>query len=498
MRILQTVCLLITIKWIKAQEEEEGIISSHKPIMISEVYREGAMTPKIGNALNLEYVRKLGSQALTEVGMRQHYNLGIQVKLDYKELISSIKNAAEVKVFSSSRRASVLSAISHNLGMFKKQNSVDFDSQFNKFKPLWLDFELEMDKYSDFEAENLNIPLIIPEKRNDKIFLSRLRKICPKAARHRLETIKNLNRVYSPLFQDYYKEFGRYDIKPDYFERNKQAQSFFSVINKAISESQRKRNILKAKMKNQNPEKIMGKWDMKKVYFWFDTIESYIYYFGFNPRKMKDEIIERMELLKSSFLFGIFSSDDIVKLHTTKVAEEISREFRERSLVTKGQSLDRLKYLGFSSNEMGFAAMMTALGITDPLCNLERVYQNSTERKCEKSPQYASNLLYELSEKRGSFFVRVFFNRKRVKFCRGAQEYCPLDDFLSLLDERMVTQRFVEICGNEESIIMPNSHYFVSIFLLIMMLFCFRNKVIEMENQLESKVARGNSKDPFA
>lgn len=480
----------------KSKQEQEGIFSSHEPIMIVEIYREGATTPKIGNALNMEYVKKLGSKSVTEIGMRQHYNLGIQVKSDYKELINSINSPSEVKVFSSSRRSSILSAISHNLGMFKKDNEVEIEKVLKESKPLWIDFQQNKGEYSDFETQNINIPLIIAEKTNDKMFLSRLKRICPKAAKKRFDTINNLNKVYSPLFGDYYKEFSHYGIKPSYFDNNKDAKSFFEVITTALKKTQRKKSLLKNKNSLKSKEKTIERWDLKKIFFWYDTIASYIYYFGYDPRQMRDEVVERFNLLQSSFLFGMFNSDDFIKLYTTKIAEEIYREFSTRANKRNEENrFDKLKYLAFSSNEMTLAGMITGLGMSDSLCNLEKVYQNFTERKCKNSPDYASNILFELSRKEGELYVRTFYNRKRVNFCTGREEYCPLNDFLEILDERMITERFAEICGNEESIIMPNSHYFVIIFLLLILLCFFRNKVIEMESLMNKK--ERNSNDPF-
>lgn len=484
-------CLVSAEKVIK-EVVQEGIFSSHKTVMIAEVYREGAMTPKIGNALNLGYIRKLGSNAVTEIGMRQHYNLGIQVKSDYKELISSISSSSEVKVFSSSNRASILSAISHNLGMFKRKTELEIG---NGSKPLWVDFE-DDESYSDFETRNINIPLIIAEKGNDKMFLSKFRRICPKAAKKRYQTIKNLNMVYSPLFGDYYKEFNRYGLSPSYFEKNVNARSFFDFMRVGLNADQRQKKILKKKQNLDSEKKILEKWDLKKIYFWYDTVISYIFYFGYNPRKMKNEVVERLKLLQSSFLFGVFNTDDIVKLYTTKISEEIHREFLTRTKKNPEKiEVDKLKYLAFSTNEMSFGAMMIGLGLTDSICNLEKIYQNSTQRKCNKSPDYTSNLLFELSEKQGEYFVRVFYNSERHHFCKGGEEYCPLENFLSVLEERMITERFASICGSKDSIIMPNSHYFVVIFLLLLLLFFFRNQAIEMEGRLK-KTNKINS-DPF-
>ena len=111
----------------------------YTPVMIIEIYKHGSSTPVLGNPLNREYINRLGNKRLTEYGMRQHLNLGIDIRHKYKELISSIESENEVKVFSSSSRASVISAMSHNLGLFKsltKQRLEKFIPKM-KIRPLW-------------------------------------------------------------------------------------------------------------------------------------------------------------------------------------------------------------------------------------------------------------------------------------------------------------------------------------------------------------------------
>jgi len=65
-------------------------------------------------------VENLGSKTLTDFGLRQHLNLGVDIRLAYPALFNQIEDVNQVKVYSSGSRASILSAMSHNLGLFHK------------------------------------------------------------------------------------------------------------------------------------------------------------------------------------------------------------------------------------------------------------------------------------------------------------------------------------------------------------------------------------------
>ena len=90
-------------------------------VMITEIYNQGASTPVYGNPFNTGYVKTLGNKSLTPYGMRQQLNGGVDLRRAYPEFFEKIDTAANVRVYSSSSRASVMSAQSRNLGIFKNR-----------------------------------------------------------------------------------------------------------------------------------------------------------------------------------------------------------------------------------------------------------------------------------------------------------------------------------------------------------------------------------------
>jgi hypothetical protein len=159
--------------------------------MVVEIYQPGNSTPIYGNPMKKEYIKVRGNKALTEFGMRQHLNLGVDVRKQYKNLFKSVKNPRDVRVYSSSNRRSVMSATSHNIGLFrnldnKKVKKMTFKNRHSK--PLWFLPHKEKTELDTFELEQMTVPLIIKEPRFDRMFLPKMYKVCP-AAKKQLESI---------------------------------------------------------------------------------------------------------------------------------------------------------------------------------------------------------------------------------------------------------------------------------------------------------------------
>lgn len=52
-------------------------------IMLIEIYRHGASTPKFGNIFNQEYIKTLGNDEITPTGLEQQLNLGRTIRDNY-------------------------------------------------------------------------------------------------------------------------------------------------------------------------------------------------------------------------------------------------------------------------------------------------------------------------------------------------------------------------------------------------------------------------------
>jgi hypothetical protein len=145
-----------------------------------------------------------------------------------------------------------------------------------------------------------------------------------------------------------------------------------------------------------------------------------------------------------------------------------------------------LKYLGFSTGDHTLSAFLMAFDKVDSQCNIKKLANIETKgEECLQSPDPAANIRIELSTKHikgqmyPDLYVRTFYNNKHFKFCESNQEYCPLHEFLDIFTMQTITTHEGSICGASDALIAPNSHFFVIIALLILLIYWIRNKVVE-------------------
>lgn len=87
-------------------------------VMLIEIYSAGSRAPVNSNLFDEKWIKEAGLGRITGNGMRQQYNLGSAIRSQFKEFFERIPDQSMVKVFSSSRSRSLISAVSHNHGLF--------------------------------------------------------------------------------------------------------------------------------------------------------------------------------------------------------------------------------------------------------------------------------------------------------------------------------------------------------------------------------------------
>lgn len=88
-----------------------------KQKLLLELYRHGSRTP-FKNLLNETYFDDLGPSTLYANGMRQHLMLGRQLAQNYSRIFSETQKENFALTYSSSEQRCILSAQSHNMGIF--------------------------------------------------------------------------------------------------------------------------------------------------------------------------------------------------------------------------------------------------------------------------------------------------------------------------------------------------------------------------------------------
>ena len=469
------------------------------PVMVVEIYKPGSSTPVYGNPFNRDYIKVRGNKSLTEFGMRQHLNLGVDVRKIYKQLFKSIASPRDVKVYSSSSNASVMSATSHNIGMFKRSKSdrhLDMVFKRRHAKPLWFEETETKKELTDFEREQMTVPLDIREPRFDRMFFPKLYKVCPQA-KSTLESIfEGLNKSFNDLGTPVYRELTKYGLDPGYFEADKVRTQLFH---------------LQAKKKRAKTGDQVTKWNFRNAALWYDVLQSEINWYGYTmQQQIQEEWIEKLKIVNSAYEYGVMGTDEVRLLYTNEIAREIVKQItfhsddalntakKSKTQTTNSFKFDLppervpLKYLGFSSGSFTLSAFLMAFDLVDSQCNLKKLMNTETKfESCATSPDPAASIRIEVTkqQKEGlqypEFFVRTFYNGEKFKFCSTNEEYCPMGKFIDHFGARTITSHEATICGAEDALIAPNSHYFLIILVLICLIFWMRSKVVEDEEQYQ-------------
>ena len=469
--------------------------SAYKVTSITEIYNQGSQTPTFGNALQVDYIKTKGNSALTEIGMRQHYNLGSQIHKDYKSLFKSIE-PEDYQVYSSPEPKSIMSAISHNLGLFRRLDSSPLEKELEverPSRPLWKVGgkrpRFDVRQLSNFERDRVVVPVVSQEGWNDRMFFSKLRKVCYGKFKEEEMVYEGIEKVYGPLLEEQFKTLQGYGLSGDYFVESKKVNNFFNIF--SGKKSGRKGKLL------SKVELVQG-WSLRVAALWASTVQSYKSYFGFNPKKLTDDDMDLLNRMESSYQYSNFQTDESRKFYTTKIFQKIKENYEEITNYGLG-----LKYLGFSASTNTIAAILTGFGEVDQVCNFEILTQNSTIRKCQLSPPAASNIVIELSRRKEEkhqihpmLFVRVFYNKKKIQFCPTQEEYCPLEQFHKFIEKYFILENLSAECKNDHAVEMPSYHYYLAIGLLILMILYFRFEVVEdyemrIKNQRKNDYTHG-------
>lgn len=442
--------------------------------------------------------------------MRQHLNLGVDVKKKYKKLFQSIENVREVRVHSSSSRASIMSAISHNIGLFRNKKLMitkDLIFKNRHIQPLWFDSEIQKkpkENLTNFEREQTSVPLVVKEPRFDRMFLPKLYKVCPQAKTQLESIFDGFSKSYKDIGRNVYRSLTRRGLDPSYFEKEQVRSKVFHLSKK---KNRVKRTVDKS-----------TKWNFRNAALWYNVLQSDISWFGYPPEKITEEEVDNLKTVQSAYTFGILGNDEVRLLYTTEIASEIRDQIlfhndhaikNHKKKTKPGFTLPPervpLKYLAFSGGDFTLSSFLMAFDLVDSRCNIKKLMSTDSKNEpCIKSPDPAANIRIELTKKNlgqglyPEFFVRTFYNNKRFKFCSNTEvEYCPIHNFIELFQMQTITNHEATICGAEDALFAPNSHFFVIIALLIFLIFWMRTKVVEDDEKKQIMKKYRYRHDPF-
>lgn len=452
LKVLILLGLIMTGMKSTPQKKSKHNPKDFKTKYLIEIISPGTKTPDYPDLVG-DIVKKYGPDALTPNGQRQHYTLGQQIREDYSSFFKGEASTKDYVAYSAQSPASQSSARSHLYGLFPKFkiNTINMVGNDTRF-PAW-------EKISDnFELTSTSLPfgykpssLIIESEAYDTVFFPSLYKACPNAGREQVsESTGNMIMLEAVV-----KDFG-----------NKLMKQGFT------------------------PQKYFDKqvWIPERLSIIYDSINSQYFTDNKLVALLKTEDLKSLQLISGMYKIAKHFPNELnLKVYTHNIAELMIESF------TMGPQQGR-KYTLFSGLDKTLLAFMNSLKLTNFECLKDRFINDYGDEKCLNPPQFASNLLFVLTQNlKGEDYVKTVFNGKSVAFCDEVEyaEYCPYEVFVKKAMGSLMLDSLSNFCGDDEmvspgTVELENSIYYLGLakyslmtsclamlFVIVLTAFCF-------------------------
>lgn len=385
--------------------------------MVIEFIRHGARGPNDINWNPSIWGDISDIHQLTEVGMRQSYILGREMRRKYiekEEFLSKSYNRRELYVRSTESSRALQSASSHLYGLYPLGTGLKINDHY----PL----EILLPPY-------INLTINIQDMGNDAL---------PKRFQpvdiHSIDSNKD-------MLLNYPNNCPGYKI----LKENQMKSALYKSFNKQFNETFKKlRNIF-----NQSDSKP---WDISRVSKLTTNIYADIFRNNPIPEGLTQEIWNNMTFIKGlERQFVDVGSEIQRKFMGTPLFKEIKKYLIEKIDNPKLE----LKYVLFSGHYLTLTPIMAGLNITSWECLIDKFNGISNSKlNCEEGyPIYASQILIELhsilnEDNNKEYFVKVIYNGKEMNLCEQNKKECEFSDLMNRLEKNIIIDNFEKICND--------------------------------------------------
>ena len=440
---------------------------------ILEIVRHGARYPYFDIKIKNFKIKKSSLQELNQIGMKQHFLLGKQIRKKYPEIFED-KNNLEVSFISTPTNRTLISGISQIYGIFQKENiskKIENDNK-NYFLP---PFKTEKSKKTDF---------------------SDLKK-------------KPLPKSYIPFpIKSYYTT--KFKIQSKHCPKNlKKIKKFFLKTNKYHTEifTNTFASIKKELKININ------KTDKQSFINLHKTCDAIISNFFLNKKiNLSKKILEQCNYVEAVNQFSVLIDEDLRKSLFSVMWYEFKKKFDD---FLKNE---KKKFTAVFVHDYVLYPFLFVLEKNLYVCTVYNYVQEfnrdfvkdffSYEKLCSDffffRGTYASSLIFEISrneigsynknkKKLEDYNVKVFFNNKLMSFFK---EKKTLKDLYNLFEDNCFKEKDLnQICGRnfikKENKINFFDFYFVFFVCLcffIFILLIYLINIIRKVKYIKSKV----------
>ena len=505
--VLWGMCLLSLLQLLLAAD-------SYETVMIFEIYSSGSRAPVNSDLFNESWVEKVGPGRITPVGMRQQYNLGAAVREKFQKLISNIVDLQHVKVYSSGRSRSLISATTHNQGLFPagsrfgEDSAASAHSKLARLHKIHPEFSGNLDSSSrdfaktEFVSEPAPVPVESVDQFEDFMFLPRLDKACPHAKELR-DSQRYVKFTNIHLLLNQFRE----DLK-ETIDSIKFPSEGKTVISDAVAD-------------------FYLKTSFALNHIW-DVVYSSYQYFGVMPSNFSELLYLKLKRLASGLFYLKFSEERIRKLYTTKISQKIVGVLKELPTDLQKKETPRWRYIGFSGDDDTVGSFLHLLQRAEAECHFQTVLKietdfltfdaatrevlnqqgnkNSTlsslesewlkalkhfDNSCQPIPAYSSSLIFEVVRFQGDGSLHVkFLDKLEYAPVLGDTTQLPISQFVEMLENKGILDNFEELCGNKHFKIVKAGSFVTVMVILVLLICCARGQLLKykrIEKHRENK-----------
>lgn len=411
------------------------------PVLLIELNRHGARAPitRLTGVIKSTWIEKTGKGELSPVGQRQRYYLGKNMFYKYPEIFKKGLNNSEFYIRSTDYNRTIMSAFSQVFGL--RNGSSEFTDKALIFGNDDPRIKPPQDLLFDTASIDFDTPLIKgfrPFPIHSEIEIADLllgadSTPCP----------KNLKAQ-----TDFQTKMGK--------ELLEKSKSMKQAIEDAI--------------KIYGIEEATKDWNRDfHLCYQFGDFVIQDYWNNPNPTVKPDSDLYKK--LANCYFLGIAvlaQPGSVTKSSQTPLLNQIVTYFQKKiDSFNEGKFSYLKKYIQYSAHDDTLSVHLTYLGLLDYECLLKQVMQGVDIPDCKRTPEVASNIIWELLQIENSevingkmflkqspmkYGVRVSYNGEYLNYCdqddpKKANYICPFDDFVKRIQNKMTVPDIKKHCG---------------------------------------------------
>ena len=350
-------------------------------------------------------------EEITEVGIHQHYILGLQLRQKYiqeTKFLSSQFNEKEFLIYSTNFNRTITSVQSHMLGLYPEKYEITTIK--NEFIPNIMNFddipeveELMKEAYTVFPIHTLN-------EKND--FL--LKALKCQGFNWLIAENKENNEILDKINQDYKETFDKLG-------------------------------------------KIMGveKMNYDKMFKIMDGFSTDIFANRNLPTEIDDKLWPKLKFLYSIYWPSSYFYKETNKRFANSIIFDYITNILEHK-VKNSSMYSNTKYIILGAHDINLIHLMIGFNFSSANCIYDQYINSSDTPKylnCETPyPSFASNIIIELhkNETKNEYYIKISMNGKYRYICMKENIQCKYEDFQNRL-LNYILPNFGELCYSEKA-----------------------------------------------